>query len=229
MNYKRILVFGAHPDDELTMANAMAKLASEGVEVYVCIATDGCEGYPSPEMKDSIVAIRKEESAAADRVMGVSRRYSLDVPDMALANCKENLLQFMRVIREVRPDAIFTHGPDDTHRDHLATHKLSLEAAWQGGEPVSVELGEPWVTRFVFYYKAVMRWTLPKIVHDTTGFTHIRPETLATQVSQHALFGKTIDDFLAEAARLKAEGAPSNHTFYMPEGFVLRDLPDLTT
>jgi LmbE family N-acetylglucosaminyl deacetylase len=227
MNYRRVLVFGAHPDDEMTMANAMAKLASEGVEVYVCTPTDGCEGYATPGERDTIVQTRRAEAEAADRVMGVTRRYMLGIPDMDLMNCKENVLRFIEVIREVRPDAIFTHGPDETHRDHMATRDLSLEAAWQAGEPVAARLGEPWVTPYVFYYKNVIRSIVPRVVYDTTGFGHIRAEALATQVSQHTLFRRTAEDLLAEAKRLKEENAPCSHTFHMPERFVLHGLPDV--
>ena len=226
MNYHRVLVFGAHPDDELTMANAMAKLAFEGVEVYICTPTDGCEGYATPGERDTIVQTRRAEAAAADEIMGITRRYMLGIPDMDLENRKENLLRFIEVIREVRPDAIFTHGTDENHRDHNATRELSLEAAWQAGEPVAARLGEPWVTPYVYYYKNVIRFILPRIIYDTTGFSHVRAETLATQVSQHTLFGTTTEEFLAEAARLKDENAPCSHTFYMPERFVLRGLPD---
>jgi LmbE family N-acetylglucosaminyl deacetylase len=226
MNYRRVLVFGAHPDDELSMANAIAKLASEGVEAYVCTPTDGCEGYATPAERDTIVQTRRAEAAAADCVMGTTRRFMLGIPDMGLENCKEHLLRFIEVIREVRPDAIFTHGPDENHRDHIATRDLSLEAAWQAGEPVAARLGEPWVTPYVFYYKSVIRFILPRVIYDTTGFSHIRAEALATQVSQHTLFGTTAEEFLAEARRLQDENAQSSHTFHMPERFVLRGLPD---
>jgi LmbE family N-acetylglucosaminyl deacetylase len=226
MNYRRILVFGAHPDDELSMANAMAKFASLGVEVYVCTPTDGSEGYPLPEMKGSIVASRLAEAEACDKVIGATKRFMLGIPDMGLANTKGHLLEFVQVIREVRPDVIFTHGPDDNHRDHVATHELSVEAAWHAGEPVAAEYGAPWSTPYVLYYKGVAG-TLPRIVWDTTGFTHIRSEALATQVSQHTLFRRTADEFLAEAKQLREANTPSSHTFYIPERVVLSDLPDL--
>ena len=94
MNYKRILVFGAHPDDEMTMAAAMKKLSDLGVEVHVCISTDGCEGYPRPEWKDSIVEMRKKEQDEADQVMGVAKRHHIDSPDMGLVNDKGTFLKF---------------------------------------------------------------------------------------------------------------------------------------
>ena len=59
MDYKRVLVFGAHPDDELTMAGAMGKMACTACDVTVAIYTDGCEGYPSPEMAETIVQTRR--------------------------------------------------------------------------------------------------------------------------------------------------------------------------
>ena len=144
MNYERVLVFGAHPDDEITMAAAMGKMACMGCEVTVAIYTDGCEGYPSPDMADSIVAMRKVEQAECDKVLGLKRRIHFDRPDMALVNDKDTFLDTIEVIRDVKPDAIFTHGPFDNHRDHLNTHAISVEARWQAGQPVAARLGEPW-------------------------------------------------------------------------------------
>jgi len=144
MDYKRVLVFGAHPDDELGMSPAMALMASRGVHVAVCIATDGSEGYPRPEWKDTIVQMRAKEMEEADKVVGIAQRICLGIEDMGLTNDKETFKRFIKVIRDVRPDVVFTHGPHDIHRDHLATHALSKEATWQAGQPVSADLGEPW-------------------------------------------------------------------------------------
>ena len=84
MNYERILVFGAHPDDEQTMAGTMAKLTDLGVEVYVAIFTDGREGYPEPWMREKIVEMRRAEGEASDRVLGVKERYRFERPDTGL-------------------------------------------------------------------------------------------------------------------------------------------------
>lgn len=214
MDYERILVFGAHPDDELRMAGTMARLADEGVEVYIATMTNGNEGYPRPEMRDQIVALRRQEMAEADKVLGIARRYRLDRDDMALAADKATLQDCIRVIREVRPHAVFTHGPHDRHRDHLATHTVSVQATWHAGEPVSAELGEPWRTPHLYYYKGC-ELPLPTVVIATTGYDHKRPEALATQVSQHTLFQRTRDDFLAEAERIRQNSAPASETFWI--------------
>ena len=48
MNYTRILVFGAHPDDEIRMAGTMAKLSAQGAQVVMAIFTNGSEGLSTP-------------------------------------------------------------------------------------------------------------------------------------------------------------------------------------
>ncbi len=222
MDYKRILVFGAHPDDELTMTGTMAKLAHQGVEVVVATMTNGSEGYPRPEMRDTIVATRRQEMAEADAVIGIAKRYALDNEDMGLAADKPTVKDCIRIVREVRPDAVFTHGPHDRHRDHLATHTVSVQATWHAGEPVAAELGEPWRTPRLYYYKAC-KLDLPTVVIDTTAWQHKRFEALATQVSQHTLFRRSRDDLLAEAARLQEALPPASETFWIVPTNTLHD------
>ena len=224
MDYERVLVFGAHPDDEITMANAIAKMADRGVEVTVAIYTDGCEGYPDPSMADKIVEMRAAEQAECDKVLGIARRVRFGRPDMALVNDKQTFLDTIEVIRDVGPDAIFTHGPYDNHRDHLNTHAISVEARWQAGQPVAARLGEPWRTPHLYYYKAVID-PLPRIDWDVTGYAHKRPEALATQVSQHTLFGRTREDFLAEAKRIQEARPKSSVTFWVAEKERWKEFP----
>jgi LmbE family N-acetylglucosaminyl deacetylase len=177
MNYKRVLIFGAHPDDELTMAPLMAMLASEGVHVTVCIPTDGSEGYPRPEWRDTIVEMRAREMAEADEVVGISERILLGFPDMGLTNDKATFKRFIKVVRDVRPDVVFTHGPHDSV--------------------------------------------------DVTEFAHIRPLSVATQVSQHTLWGKTREDFEREAEEVRNSGATELAPLWFSERMSISFLPDL--
>jgi len=214
MNYKRILVFGAHPDDETTMAGTMAKLASEGCEVYVAILTDGCEGYPKPEWKGKIVAMRKAEQAACDAVLGVTRRYNYDAPDEGLTVDKPTLLWCMQVIREVKPDAVFNHGPADVHRDHRRTHEIVRDAVFHAGQPVNADLGEPFDVPHVYYYKAVKE-PLPSVTVDVTDFCEKRAESRATQTSQHILWKRFEKDWAEIIAQLKRERPKTFETFWI--------------
>jgi LmbE family N-acetylglucosaminyl deacetylase len=228
MNYRRILVFGAHPDDEITMAPTMAKLADSGVEVFVAIMTDGSEGFPNPDWRDRIVAMRAAEMDECDRVLGIKRRFRLNYPDMGLVHSKQAFKDCIRAVREARPDAVFTHGPAGINPDHVATHQITVPAVWQAGQPVSADLGEPWPVGHLYYYKETetsRRATGPCVNLDVTGFAHFRLLALATQVSQHTLFGKTREKLEAEAEEIKAANEPASETFWLSERFQLRDFP----
>jgi LmbE family N-acetylglucosaminyl deacetylase len=224
MDYRRIMVFAAHADDEITMAGTMARLASEGVRVVVVQMTDGCEGYPRPEMRETIVALRREEADACNQVLGVARRVMLQRPDMGLEPDKETLQECIRVIREERPQAIFTHGPVDRHRDHRATHAVSVEARWHAGEPVAAALGPSYYPPHLYYYKGVTG-VLPRIEFDVSGFAHKRYEALATQVSQHVLFQATKEELLARAREVQSAGGRHVENFWFAEWNTFHDFP----
>ena len=228
MDYRRILVFGAHPDDEIAMAPTIAKLAHSGVEVFVAIMTDGSEGFPNPDWRDRIVAMRAAEMKECDRVLGTKRRFRLNYPDMGLVHSKQAFKHTIRVVREARPDAVFTHGPAGIHPDHVATHQITVPAVWQAGEPVSADLGEPCEVRHLYYYKEVptsRRDLGPCVTFDVTGFEHYRLLANATQVSQHTLFGNTREEHEAQAQRIKEANQPASETFWLSERFRLTDFP----
>lgn len=228
MDYERILVFGAHPDDELTMAPTMAMLAEQGVEVHICISTNGSEGYPKPEWKHEIVDMRAQEMAEADEIIGTTERIVIGADDMGLTNDKHTFKEFIRVVRQVRPDVVFTHGPHDMHRDHLNTHGISREAVWQAGNPVSTDLGEPWRPRYLIYYKGVQD-RQPDIVLDVGDWAHVRPLTQATQRTQLTLWNTTVEELEAQARSLRESDAPFTNTFWFEERMHLDYLPPLNT
>jgi LmbE family N-acetylglucosaminyl deacetylase len=206
------------------MAGTIALLADSGVEVTVAIMTDGCEGYPRPEMKDTIVELRRKEAEECNKVLGIHRRVSLNHPDMGLVNDKSTLQECIRVIRDVRPDAIFAHGPEDNHRDHINTSNLTMEARWQAGEPVAAELGAPWYVPHVYYFTGIKAAKLPRVEVDVTAYAHKRPLALATQVSQHTLFQATTEDFQREAEALRNSKEPRHEHFWLADRVMLKGL-----
>ena len=212
MLYRRVMVFAAHPDDEIAMGGTMARMAAQGTHVVVVQMTDGCEGYPELAWQDRIADMRRREADACNRVLGVWRRYHVGAPDMGLVNDKPTLQKVIRIIRTERPDAAFLQGDHTMHRDHIATFRISLEASWHAGEPVARALGDFWRTPEVYVYKDV-KTDAPPIQVDVTGYAHLRYEALGTQVSQHALFGShrglaSPEACRAEAERIKAEPGP---------------------
>lgn len=226
MNYKTVLVIGAHPDDEILMAGTIYKLAQAGCRVAVATLTDGCEGFSRPEHKDRVVEMRREEAAACDRVLGIAERIMLGRPDMALTNDKETFKEVIRIIRQVRPDAIFTFALDDKHRDHRAAHQLAVEARWQGGEPVAVDLGDPWHTPHLYYFARQLTHG-PAVEIDITDVYDKKIEAWGTQVSQYGLWDKTREDFQREIEEIRGTRPKQTERFIIADQVTLHNLlPD---
>jgi len=225
MLYRSIMVFAAHPDDEIMMAGTMAKMADEGTRVVAVQMTDGGEGYPEVGMKDQIVAMRTREAEATNGVLGIARRYSLGRPDMALINDKATLLEVMTIIRNERPEAAFVQGDQTLHRDHLNTFAISIEALWHAGGPVSAALGPSWKTPEIYFYKDASTRVEPFAV-SVKGYGHKFYEALATHESQFTLFQEYMGvgsraELEREIERLKREGGRAVESFW-----IVRDVLD---
>jgi len=214
--YRRVMVCAAHPDDEMSMAGTITKFVQTSAEVYVVVMTDGCEGYPALDMQGRVVEMRRREAAACDKVLGIKERVLMEQPDMGLQASKALLQECIKVVRRIRPDAVFTHGPSDRHTDHRMTHRVSVDATWHAGQPVSAVLGDPWQTPFLYYYTGVPSG-LPTITVDVTDTIYKRWEALATQESQFTLFEMDREQLLAKAEELRKNPERTVETFWIAE------------
>jgi LmbE family N-acetylglucosaminyl deacetylase len=117
----KVLVFAAHPDDEvLGMGGTLCLHAAEqGDEVRVVCVTDGSSSqYPG----DSELRERKnEEARRAAEVLGVADYVHLDLPDMRLDTLAHVDLNGIveQQVREVGPEVVYTPQPD-VNLDHRA-------------------------------------------------------------------------------------------------------------
>jgi LmbE family N-acetylglucosaminyl deacetylase len=123
----------------------------------------------------------------------------------------------------VKPHAIFTQGPYDVHRDHLATHLLTKSAFFHAGEPVTAEMGTPWKTPYLYYYVGVKE-PLPRVLVDVSDFKEKSTEAWSTQKSQYTVFRKTAADFKREIEALKKSRAQAYDVFWIAEPVILTDL-----
>lgn len=120
----------AHPDDaEFLCAGTLLRLRSEhGWAVHVATMTAGDCGS-AEHTPDEIARIRRDEGAAACRVVGFTY-HCLEVLDLRVRYCDEQLEKVCRLLNAVRPDAVFTHSPEDYHLDHEQTSILVRAAAF---------------------------------------------------------------------------------------------------
>lgn len=125
--YRKALVIGAHPDDPETIAGGtMLVLKSMGCEVVSVYLTSGEAGIKGKTHEEA-AAIRRQESEAACRVMGVRHIFMGQIDGAAEVNA-ERYAQMKEVIEREKPDVVFTHWPIDSHRDHRVTSLLVYDA-----------------------------------------------------------------------------------------------------
>ncbi len=124
---RKILVFGAHPDDPETGAGGTICLLSEaGHDVTVVYLT---RGQASSRFTDRKVAAttRTREAEEACKVMGV-RPVFMDQMDGSSEVNEARRAEVRALIEKEKPDVVLTHWPIDGHRDHAACGILVTDA-----------------------------------------------------------------------------------------------------
>ena len=125
-NSRPVLAVFAHPDDERVIGPLLSKLAREGRETHLVIATDGSKGVRDfaliPAGPELAAARTKEANCAATR-LGVRQLHLLGLPDGGLASFE--VLGKLRsgiaaIIDSLKPAVIITFGPEGGtgHPDH---------------------------------------------------------------------------------------------------------------
>lgn len=131
---RKVLVITPHPDDaEFFAGGTLAKMAREGAAITILIATSGEKGsfeIDALRLKET----RRLEALRAAAVLGVQEVSFLGHPDGELDRLPPGHLraQFIRAIRERKPDILFTFdpfAPFEDHPDHRAVAFAALEAA----------------------------------------------------------------------------------------------------
>lgn len=180
-----ILIFGAHADDaEIGMAGTIAKQVAAGYKVGLCDLTR------AELSSNGNVELRLQEAEAASRVLGVSRRINLGLPDRGLSGTPEQIAAVTEVIREYAPQVIFAPYWEDRHPDHVACSKLVEEAAFNAKLRRYMP-DKPAVPAPELYYYFINDWKTPDLLLDVTDFYTVKEEALGCYKSQ---FGQAVGD-----------------------------------
>ena len=120
----------AHPDDaEFLCAGALVRLRRDaGYEIHIATMTAGDCGS-AEHLPDAISALRRAEGRAAAELVGATY-HCLEVLDLRVQYCDEQLEKVCRLLNAVRPQIVLTHSPDDYHLDHEQTSRLVRAATF---------------------------------------------------------------------------------------------------
>src|SRR4051812_47860404 len=108
-----ILVLAAHPDDaELGCGGTILRHVAMGKKVGVVDLTRGELGTRGTPQT------REQEAADSAKILGLSARENLSLPDGFFKNEEEHQLHVVKAIRKYQPEIILANARYDRHPDH---------------------------------------------------------------------------------------------------------------
>src|SRR3989338_2902877 len=128
MTEHSLLFIGAYPDDEGSVGGCLARYAALGARAYVACAThgDGLDAQikNSAATRHTLGQVRAQELACACEQLGINPPRFLGYQDGEVDQvpAAEAARAVARLIRELRPTLVLTHGPEGGygHPDHIA-------------------------------------------------------------------------------------------------------------
>jgi bacillithiol biosynthesis deacetylase BshB1 len=186
-----VLALAAHRDDvEQTCGGTLLKMAQRGQRTGILDLTQGEMGTRGTAEE------RAREAQEAARLLRVSFRQALDIPDGKVENTWENRIKVARVIREQRPRVLILPYWQGRHPDHYTASILGYEAAFlagfkklgntPGSQGAHAMAELPPHRPFKIIYASLYYDVRPTFVVDITEQFEIRVQALLAYRSQYA-------------------------------------------
>jgi bacillithiol biosynthesis deacetylase BshB1 len=158
-----LLAIAAHPDDvELTCGGAVIKMVEAGYKVGVLDLTVGESGTRGS------VALRKQESARASKIMGIAHRENLGLPDAGVEHQRDYKLKIAQRIRALQPRTVILPYWEGRHPDHYMAGQIGYEACFLAGLAKLPLEGAPHRPHKIVYASLYVPTVLPSFVVDIT-------------------------------------------------------------
>ena len=130
----RVLAIAAHPDDiEFVMAGTLLLLGEAGWDLHYMNVSTGNLGSTTLTPAQT-VRVRRGEAQAAAKRLGATWHAPI-CNDVEIFYDDRALRRLGAVIREVAPDVVLTHSPQDYMEDHMTTCRLAVSAAFVRAMP----------------------------------------------------------------------------------------------
>ena len=157
-----LLAIAAHPDDvELTCGGTLLKMAQRGYKTGILDLTAGEMGTRGNK------ETRAKEAAHAARILRVSYRGTLGVPDSDVQPSRQHKLALAKKIRELRPHTVILPYWQARHPDHYHASTLGYEGCFLAGLKALPIEGQPF-RPFKILYCTSFEGMPPTFVVDIT-------------------------------------------------------------
>lgn len=216
-----VLSVYAHPDDEtFGVAGTLAALRRRESPVTLVCATRGEAGGisdPALATPETLGTVREQELRTAMGIVGVDDIRLLGYRDSGMEGTPENddpralaqasepavAAEIAAIIREVRPVAVVTFGPDGVygHPDHLVVHRATTAAVHLAAEASPTSPG--WQTPALYYQTTSRERMVERAAHRKGPFAEMSPERLLNLGTPRAdiSFALDVRPFLDEKER----------------------------
>jgi len=180
-----LLAIAAHPDDvELTCGGTLLKMARSGYKTGILDLTAGEMGTRgTPET-------RAKEAAKAAKLLGVSWRGTLGVPDSDVQPSRQHKLKLAGLIRELRPKTVIIPYWEARHPDHYHASALGYEGCFLAGLKALPIAGDAYRPFKILY---------------ATSFADVRPTFVVDITKEFAQRRKAILAFASQFRPVKGE------------------------
>ncbi len=217
------LVIAAHRDDsEITCGGLIAKLVDTGYSVAMLDLTEGEMGTKGDAQT------RAAEAEAAARVLGVTLRDNLHLPDAHLQNDLPSRSLLAQKIRDYHPQLVIIPHWEQRHPDHRISSQLGFDACYFAGLKKAELSGEPHRPRKIIY-ASYYRGFEPSFAVDITAQFERKIEAVKCYRSQfnvddsaNKVFIPGVDIF--EYMRVKDRDLGIRIRVGYAEGFVQKEL-----
>ncbi len=156
-SFNKFLIFEPHPDDaDIFMGGLIKKLSNLNKDVTLITVTDGCKGTFDPSLDEkSLKEKRKEERLNSSFILGINKTIFLNFEDYNLPDKKVLVKEFIKIIRELKPDIVFTIDPFlsyEVHPDHIITGQAVGEAFFFSPMPLIYKEYKTYYVNLIGYY-----------------------------------------------------------------------------
>lgn len=196
----KVLVFAAHPDDELIgCGGSMAKHLKLGNQVKVIYFTSGDAGSLKYS-KQELAKIRENEALRGLEALGspqIKAQFLRNSDGFLESTNLQALTQAVEAIKSYKPDIVYLLHAEEAHKDHRASNTLIMQAINKArGNWFQEAKGEPWAVKTVLTYEI---YPMQQSVNYCEDISEFMPNKLKA-LSEHKSQLESVDyDGLAES------------------------------
>lgn len=174
------LALAAHRDDiEITCGGLLIKFADMGYKTGIVDFTAGEMGTRGTAQD------RENEAHAAAKILGVSHRENLHMPDAKLDNTLANRMAVATAIRRLKPRLVILPHRSQRHPDHRVAGEIAYDACFLAGLKKMDLDGEPHRPKKILY-TAFFRQPPYSFLVDITDQYDRKTEAVRAYKSQFA-------------------------------------------